>query len=197
MIIIDGQGKLCPIPVIETKKALNNSSLNETILVHVDNYTAVENLTKMVNQLGFTNGFEVNEISKELYEVKIVKGEGNQETRNSIEQMSNVIAISSNVMGKGEEELGEKLLEGFIYSLTEIEQPPSHILFFNLGVYSTTINNKTVEDLKILENKGVKILSCGLCLDYYKVNDKLQVGEVTNMYNIANILTTSSNVINI
>ncbi len=196
MIVVDGLGKLCPIPVIETKKALDNSSTDETILIKVDNYTAVENLTKLVEQLGMKKGFNINKLSDNLYEVTVVKGQGNK-TIDNINTSSTVIAISSDTMGKGEEELGKKLLEGFIYSLTELKELPKYILFFNKGVYNTTDNKKTCEDLLILQKKGVNILSCGLCLDYYNLKENLQVGEVTNMYTIADILTSNGNVINI
>lgn len=91
-------------------------------------------------------------------------------------------------MGKGDEEFSKSLLEGFIYALTEQDQIPEKVIFYNRGVMLTSVNEKTVEDLQNLASKGVEILSCGLCLGNYKLKEKLQVGEITNMYKIVEIL---------
>ncbi len=202
MIKINMQNKVCPYPVIETSKALRTAQENETIEVCVDNIIATQNLEKMATELGYTNGFSVKEVSNKEFYVTIVKGAGSAQTEptNTSTNKNNqsIIAISSDSMGDGDIELSKKLLEGFIYSLTEHEDSilPTHIIFYNKGVLLTTENKKTVEDLLILQEKGVTILSCGLCLDFYNVKDSLSVGEVTNMYTISKLLLTN-NVINI
>ena len=100
-------------------------------------------------------------------------------------------------MGKGNDELGEVLIKGYIYTLTETKPYPKHIVFINSGVKLTTRNEATIENLKILEEAGVEILSCGTCLDYYNLKDDLQVGSVTNMYTIVDITNNSSQTISI
>jgi len=95
-----------------------------------------------------------------------------------------VIAVSSDKMGEGIDELGDVLMKGFIYTLTEMDHMPTTVLFYNGGAKLTVEDAPTLEDLKTLEEMGVEILTCGTCLNYYDLGDKLAVGEVTNMYTI-------------
>lgn len=202
MIKLDMRNKICPYPVIETKKALKTASENETITVIVDNKIATENLEKMANELGFKESFKIVENSSDEYVVTFIKGSGLGE--NSIKESitntneNNIIVISSDCMGSGDIELSKKLIEGFIYSLTEQDEDllPTHLIFYNRGVFLTCDNKKTIDDILILQSKGVNVMSCGLCVDFYGFKDSLKVGEITNMYNISKLLL-SNNVINI
>ena len=98
------------------------------------------------------------------------------------DQKKIVIMIASNTIGKGSEELGETLMKSYIYSLTEVDIKPSAILFLNSGVYLTTKGSPVLEHLTRLSEDGVELLSCGACLNYFGLEDALEVGEVTNMY---------------
>ncbi len=95
------------------------------------------------------------------------------------------MVISSPEMGEGKEELGRTLMKGFIYALGQQDILPETILFYNGGAAMTCEGSPALEDLKSLEAQGVEILTCGTCLDFYDLKDKLQVGDVTNMYVIA------------
>ena len=87
-------------------------------------------------------------------------------------------------MGKGDPELGRILMKGFIYTLSEMEKLPKTILFYNEGVKLVIDGAESLQDLKSLEKRGVEILACGTCLNFYGVTEKLSVGSVTNMYTI-------------
>jgi selenium metabolism protein YedF len=100
-------------------------------------------------------------------------------------------------MGDGSEELGEILMKGFIYSLTQLACQPKCVIFFNTGAYLTSSDSNTVDDLKKLEEKGTAILTCGTCVNYYKLQDKLAVGSITDMYCITGKMANASKVINI
>ncbi|MDC7286727.1 sulfurtransferase-like selenium metabolism protein YedF [Blautia schinkii] len=100
-----------------------------------------------------------------------------------------VVVISSSCMGSGDDKLGAALMKGFVYALSQQEQLPSTILFYNGGARLTCEDAPTLEDLKSMEAQGVEILTCGTCLDFYGLTDKLQVGSVTNMYAIAEKMT--------
>jgi selenium metabolism protein YedF len=100
-------------------------------------------------------------------------------------------------MGSGNDDLGAILIKGFIYSLTELDKPPEAVLFFNSGVRLTTEGSTALEDLKKLEEKGTVISSCGTCLDFYKVKEKLAVGGVTNMYAIVEAMKEAGRLINL
>ena len=100
-----------------------------------------------------------------------------------------VVVIASDKMGEGSEELGKTLMKGFIYALNQQETLPKTMLFYNGGAALTCEGSPALEDLKSLAVQGVEILTCGTCLNFYGISDKLQVGEVTNMYVIAEKMT--------
>ena len=106
-----------------------------------------------------------------------------------------VAAVGSRFMGDGSEELGRILMKGFLFALSQLDELPETILFYNGGAYLTTECPDSLEDLKAMENQGVEILTCGTCLDYYGLKEKLQVGGVTNMYQIAEKLAGATQVI--
>ncbi len=192
-------GKICPVPVIMTKKAIKENPDNEDILVKVDNEIATQNLAKMAEQLGIK--IKTEKIASSNYTVLFCIS-GNSRNLNLKKEepcdckLSNnsakdyAVILGSDEMGSGDKEFGKKLLEGFIYSLTEQDVLPKILICYNSAVNLTTVNQKTIEDLKTLEENGCEILSCGLCLDFYGLTEKLQVGKITNMYRIAEIMRT-------
>ena len=98
-------------------------------------------------------------------------------------------------MGEGDPELGKGLLKGFIYAISQQKDLPKTMLFYNGGATLTTEGSDSLEDLKSLEAQGVEIKTCGTCLNYYGLTDKLQVGEVTNMYDIVETLAKAAKVV--
>ncbi len=194
MKIVDALGKVCPVPVIMTKKALRENAGSDDLVIKVDNEIATQNLTKLANQKKIKN--EVKKISSSEYEVTFfAKGvcETCQAMDNPITAGHDgyVVVISSDKMGIGDEEFGKKLLENFIYSLSEQDELPKKIIFYNSGVKVVTQNEKSITDLKAIEQFGCEILSCGLCLDFYNVKDQLKVGSITNMYRIVEIMRSN------
>lgn len=105
------------------------------------------------------------------------------------------VMITTDAIGTGEEELGHNLMKSYIYSLTEADVKPETIMFLNRGVYLTTEGSPVLEMIKQLEADGVEILSCGACLDYYKLSDALKAGTVTNMYSNVEIMHEADNTI--
>lgn len=194
-IEVDARGLSCPMPVINTKKELDKIE-SGLVITTVDNIVAKENILKLANSLNC----EANVIKeeKDFISIEIKKGENDIiEKSENIALEDKCIFISSDKMGKGNDELGEVLIKGFIYTLTESKPYPKHIILVNGGVKLSTENEATVENLKILEQSGVEILSCGTCLDYYGLKDKLQVGSITNMYTIVDIMKNSLQTISI
>ena len=106
-----------------------------------------------------------------------------------------VVVIAADHMGEGNEELGKVLIKGFIFALTQLEELPKTILFYNGGAKITAEGSESLEDLKTLEAQGVEIMTCGTCLDYYGLKEKLQVGTVTNMYSIVETMNHADKII--
>ncbi len=110
--------------------------------------------------------------------------------------MSNyTVVIKSKAMGTADKDLAENLLVGFINVLSETEILPSHILLYAEGVNMVCEGSNAVDDLKALESSGVEILSCGTCLDYFELTDKLEVGKRTTMTKIVEILSKTDKVV--
>lgn len=108
-----------------------------------------------------------------------------------------VIIIGSDKYGSGDNEWSSILMESYLYALSESSALPDKLIFYNSGVKLTAEGSNVIESLEALKSRGVKILSCGACLDFYEVKDKLIIGEVTNMYEIVDIMNKASNTINI
>ena len=179
-----------------TKKELDN--IEEGIIITiVDNEVAKNNVSKLANSLGFE--YKVDEGENE-YLITIIKGKGEvkeEEKAKGAVSGDKVVVFSSNTMGKGSEELGKVLIKSFIYTLTETSPYPATLIFYNGGVHLTCEGSPVLEDLKKLEDEGVEIISCGTCLDYFNIKDKLQVGQISNMYTIYDKMANAGNIINI
>ncbi|GHT52266.1 sulfurtransferase-like selenium metabolism protein YedF [Spirochaetia bacterium] len=192
MDIIDVTGKPCPIPVIEAKKALRAVGAGSVIQLLVDNDIARQNLEKMARNSGCGFSHEAKEDGNILITLTAPLTPQKAEAQGGL-----VVAIGQNTMGSGSEDLGAILMKAFIYSLTELDSPPDTILFFNSGVRLTTEGSTVLKDLKTLEEKGAVISSCGTCLDFYQLKEKLAIGNVTNMYAIATAMGSAARLINL
>ena len=199
MIKIDAMGLACPIPVIQTKKAIRNVEEGGKVETLVDNEASMENLLKMAKEMKLEASFE--KLEEHKYRV-VIKKELSPESPffgkdrvDEIKKEKMVISIASDKMGQGIDELGDVLMKGFIYTLTEMEVMPTTILFYNGGAKLSVEGAPTLADLKLLEEEGVEILTCGTCLNYYELGDKLAVGEVTNMYTIMERLQGAEKII--
>jgi selenium metabolism protein YedF len=194
MDTINALGKPCPIPVIEAKKALRKAAAGEQVKVLVDNDISRQNLEKMAGGLGLPFAHEKQDDGNILVTITAgitapVSGGG--------PVGGLVVAIGKNTMGTGNDDLGAILMKAFIYSLTELDTPPETLLFFNSGVMLSTEGSNAIADLKTLEQKGTIVSSCGTCLDFYRLKEKLAVGNVTNMYAIAQAMGEAAKLINL
>ena len=194
---IDAKGKDCPMPVIMAKKEIDTGV--KFFEIEVDNKIAVENLKKLANSQGFTTTIEENNGNfkvnfsngcEECEEV-LAKVEGKKPLGNWS------IFVNKEIIGAGNEELGQSLMKMFLYTISEGEDLPKSILFMNGGVKVPTLNEQAVEHLKVLQDKGVELLVCGACLNFYGLEDKLEVGKISNMYDITNAMKEASKVITI
>ena len=196
----NAKGMACPLPVVQTKKLLAEYDVVETT---VDNFIATENLTKLAEQLNYD--IDVKKVSDEEYIVTISnpvtdKGNSVKEVTEEKTQVikaqddSYIVVVNKQIMGHGSEELGKKLMKAFLYTLTEQEVLPKKIIFYNGGVLLVDKNQSHVlEELKVLQENGVEIMSCGACIDYYKVD--LAIGSTSNMYFIVEEMRAADRVV--
>lgn len=198
MITVNAIGDACPIPVVKTRKAMETIKGSEVVETLVDNEIAVENLKKMAGQMGYQVKDQKLEEGKYSVQIMVTEAEKIEKIQADIcdckptAASDKVVVIRSNVMGEGDPELGKVLIKGFIYALSQQEELPKTILFYNGGACLTCEGSASLDDLKELEHRGVKILTCGTCLNFYGLSEKLKVGEVTNMYEIAETMSKAS-----
>lgn len=201
MVKLNEKGVACPGPVIDTKKAIEGLKSEDVIEVTVDNEAAFANVSRFAEHEGFTvkkekisdNEFVITINVDKIGEVKASEEEITDMCGDCKKNV--VVVISSKCMGEGDEVLGANLMKAYIYALTQLDTLPSTILFYNGGAYHTVEGSVSLDDLKSLEKAGVEILTCGTCLNHYGIQDKLAVGSVTNMYEIANRMANATVVV--
>ena len=183
-LVIDAMGDACPLPVVKAKQGL--STLDEgTVKVLVDNETATHNLENLAKSLKCES--RVEQVADAEYHVFITKTEDSK-SGDTLEVVAcgtggpKVVVVSSQFMGQGDDVLGGNLMKAFIFSLTQMDDLPATILFYNGGAHLTIEGSPALDDLKALAAAGVEILTCGTCLKHYGIEEKLAVGDVTNMY---------------
>jgi selenium metabolism protein YedF len=195
--VVDCRGLACPQPVIRTKKAMSEWEQVTTI---VDNDAAVANVSRMAEKEGYAVAVERGEDG--IY-LSLSKATRTATTVAAPEMATDgsaapiVVVIPSDGMGRGDEELGGILMRSFLHTLNEVEPLPNTIIFLNAGVKLTVEGSPVLEDLEALGKRGVGLLACGTCLGHFGLKDKLAVGEVSNMYSIAETLLAAGNVVSI
>jgi selenium metabolism protein YedF len=195
--MVDARGLACPQPVIQTRKVMQQA---DRILTLVDSETSMTNVSRMAAKAGW----QVNVVSEgDEYRIELVKGDVVPEAAplpvGKAEVVSGplVLAVSSDVMGRGEDELGSILMRSFFHTLGEAQLLPQTILLFNTGARLACEGSPVLEDLHAIEARGVEVLVCGTCLGYFEIKEQLGVGQVSNMYDIAETMLQAGKVVNL
>ena len=199
--IIDCKGMSCPLPVVNAKKAAEDLNAGDVLTVLVDNEIAVQNLTRFAEHKGFC-GSTKKKSEKEYAVTMSISGAVAEEAKEEdvacvmdLRRKGMLVVLSGNVMGTGDAKLGTSLMKAFVFALTKQERLPDTVLCYNTGAYLTCEGADTLEDMKLLESEGVTILTCGTCLDFYDLKEKLAVGGVTNMYDIVERMENAAQII--
>ena len=199
--IIDCKGMACPLPVVNAKKAAEALNPGDALTVLVDNEIAVQNLSRFAEHKGYSVSAWKRD-GKEYLVTMVIAGATSESTKEEeiacvtdSRRKGMLVVLSGNVMGTGDAKLGTSLMKAFVFALTKQDQLPDTILCYNTGAYLTCEGADTLEDLKLLESEGVTILTCGTCLDFYGLKEKLAVGNITNMYDIVERMENAAQII--
>jgi len=187
---IDARGLACPQPVLMVKEQLEN--IEEGVLT-----VLVDNKGSSINVRNFceSNGHTVNVNEKEgIFQLDIAKGYP-CEISDDADGKNIVIHISGESMGSEEPELGRKLMKGFLANLKNLDRLPDAVILVNNSVRMATLYEDTIASLKELSGLGVKVLSCGICLEHYQLVDSLKAGEITDALTVGNMLMKADKVI--
>jgi len=195
---IDCRGLNCPEPVLRTKAALTENPV-EDLKIIVDNETARENVLRFIRNLGTTaewldtGGSFTISISGSTKDIS----RSGLPAASAVETNNSVLFISTDQLGLGSSELGQILMRNFIYTLTKRDDLPRAVVLMNSGAKLSINESPVLDELKELEAGGVNILVCGTCLDYYELKELHQVGQVSNMYDITDLLLSAKRVVSI
>lgn len=191
--VIDATGAACPKPVMMTKKALDADS---DIEVLVDNVTASKNVSMFAAARGYITSAEQEK--PDLFRIHITRQEGAEQCGDisAFTSGPTVFVFSSDIMGRGQDDLGSVLIKAFIHTATELDRLPDTMVFYNTGVRLVAADAETAADIKSLEERGVKVLVCGTCVNFFNLTGKLGAGTVSNMYDILNTMNGAGRVVN-
>ena len=190
---IDCRNLACPEPVIRTKNALESLKVGEKLEILVNSIAPKENISRFLKNQNVEFSVEQNGAETKI---TAVKGESKLELANFDEfvceitpkNKKTVVYLNEEYAGSGD--VGVSLLAKFLGALLQVEKPEYVICVNNAVKMTTNRAHASFKPLKDLEAAGVKILSCGSCLEAYKLVSDLSVGEISNAYEVMQILTT-------
>ncbi len=193
---VDAIGRSCPQPVVMAKKALLEAG-EARVVVIVDNKPARDNVMRMAEKSGFK--VTANKKEKKVFEIEIIKKALSEKkkaksTKKGVSKEKIVYLFESDFIGTNRE-LGKVLSNGFLNAIAELKKRKSSIILISNGVKLAIKKSYVLERLKSLEEEGFDILICGTCLDYFKIRDKVQVGEISNALEIMECMTEADKVI--
>jgi selenium metabolism protein YedF len=194
--MLDCRGLACPQPVLNTREALAGAT--EPILVIVDNEGSATNVRRFAEGQGARVGIEQRGGD---FHLSIEPGEptpDSVETQIVCESATNggmVVLVSSEGMGRGDDELGAILMEAFLDTLSQFRNKLSHVIFINAGAKLAVDGSPVLPQIRQLEEIGVQVLVCGTCLNHFGILDRLGVGRVSNMYEIIDTLSGAGRVL--
>lgn len=202
MRTVDTRGQLCPAPIIATKKALREAIKEETLRVLTDNQTSLNNLTRFLSDNNTQFSVEENGGG---WVLTITKSEGEEilsvpenYCTDAIPHLSKgdfIIVFSSDKMGEGDEQLGGLLMNNFIKAIRDMDELPGKMVFYNSGVKLGTDDSEIAAQLREIEKMGVSMYFCATCAKFYSLEEKIKVGVLSNMFEIARLMAAAGKII--
>lgn len=201
---IDARGRPCPQPVLMTKKAVDEGAASISVLV--DNEGAVQNVTRFAEKEGYSV-----KVEKEGSDFKLILTKQGENSSSGLSEAAEIACetgvwkinrgqifyVKSDSIGRGSDELGTILVKALFNTLAEGSEFPEKVVFVNSGVKLVCEGSDILDSLKTVEGKGVEILACGTCLNYYGLMEKISVGKVSNAFEILNILLQAEKVVDL
>lgn len=199
-IIVDARGLACPQPVVKAKEALENHP-GRAVEVLVDTRDSAENVSRFARSRG-REAQTTEEGATHRVLIRPGPDVAGPSPADEAEFASCaagaqklVVYVGADQMGRGSEELGRKLMRGFLRTWLDSPAKPWCMIFLNSGARLTTVDEEAPEVLELLAERGVEVLTCGTCLQHFGLEKELKVGKVTNMYEVVETLCAASRVV--
>jgi selenium metabolism protein YedF len=201
MKIVDTRGKKCPTPIIETKKALRETAPGEEFKVLTDSRTSFLNVSRFLtdNRINYkvseNSGVWTFEVNNETGNNETTAAEDYCDVQGELTPGGYAVAVTSEYMGRGDDNLGKILIKSFFVALSVMDEPPSVIVFYNSGVKLASDDSEVADILKEIEKKGTEIILCGTCVDYFGLGSSIAAGKTGDMYQILQKLAAAGKVL--
>ncbi len=201
MRIIDTKGQLCPAPLIATKRALKDTPEGGSFQLIVDNRISFNNVSRFLrdNNTPFTAsesaGVWTLTISRSQGDIVVEAEDYCTDSIAHFQKGDFIVVITSDKMGEGDSELGQLLMANFIKAIKDLDKLPGKMVFYNKGVTLVTKTSSLINHLTDLERMGVELLLCATCVSYYKLDDSVGAGTLSNMFTIAEVMATAGKIV--
>lgn len=197
-VTVDTRGKLCPLPLILFRKAINEHPEESNFEVLTDNKISCANLIDFIHQ----HAYAYTEETVDAETTRLVVTVPAQAAQVSSESTSarpergiRVLQLRSDVMGDGDEKLGGILILAYLNAVKELDEKPTHIICYNSAAKLATRQHEASKSLIELQEVGIEVIVCGTCANYYGVTDELALGKVSNMFTIAELLQQADHIV--
>ena len=201
---IDVRDLACPGPVLKLRDLLDAGE--REIVLRVADELSRSNVTRFATSRGAEVAVEAP--ADGSFVVTITAGDGAATARPGEAELlacevpdgpgfagPRVVQISAATMGTGDDELGALLMRSFLKTQAQLDRRPDAILFYNDGVKLCCEGSVLLGDLEALAAAGVEIIACGTCLNFFDLADRLRVGRVTDMLEIASRLADAGRIV--
>lgn len=191
----------CPAPLLQTEKLLKAQPIS-SIRILVDNDAALESVSLFLRSKGFEVGVDSDGITSAV-EGTLDPAQAtpinfpSQTEEKKTQAQKIMVLVSGDKIGRGDDELGAKLMVNFIKTLEEMGKDLWQLVFVNHGVKLTTKDSGVLSELEALENHGIMILVCGTCLSHLGLTKEKKIGQTTNMLDIVTAMQIADKVVNL
>lgn len=194
---VDARGQICPKPLIMTKRALDAAPLGAEIAILVDNDTSAQNVERYLSDNGMLPRIERDGDVTTLRVAKAASRHSDAEPLGVLAPPAGslVVLLAADVIGRGPPELGAVLMKGFLAALQELTPPPSRLVFYSSAVLLAVDGSPHVDAIRAIEARGVEVLICGTCADWYGKKADIHLGTVTNMLTILQTLAGAGKIL--
>lgn len=194
---LDCQGLECPLPVVKCRDFIN-AEKPSICQILVDNETSSINVGRYLEKKNYL--VRVINDNPRLWRVCACLDEKGAQYKSAEDFLSpstfkTLVLITSNVMGSGDDVLGEKLMATFLATLPELGENLWRIVLLNGGVKLAANDGPALDALVALKKAGISILVCGSCLTHFQLLDKKAIGETSNMLDIITSLDLAQKII--
>jgi selenium metabolism protein YedF len=204
---LDLRGLECPLPVVRTKKALDEMGggalrvlvSKEVQSCNVADAARAAGLAAEVEDLG--DCYRVTICAGDAPPARDAQGAAASQAATADAHASpaagrgTTFFLGADAVGRGNDDLGRLLARLMLQTLSEAETPPARVVLMNTGVRLACEGSPAIEALRALEARGTTVLACGTCLDFLGLLDQVRVGKVSNMYDILEALAEAERVV--